>query len=84
MEKTQQITRALRVSIIIAIFGLFIIKVYNLWIYLSFFVAVLIIRFIEIKKGLTIREKRKVLFFIISVTILAIVYFFYISYLNSF
>ncbi len=84
MEKILQITKTLRVVIIIAIFWLFMVKVYNIWIYLLLFAIALLIRYVEIKKGFVILDKRKVLFFIISAIILLIVYFVYMSFLNEF
>lgn len=60
------------------------VKVYNIWIYLLLFAIALLIRYVEMKKGFVILDKRKVITLIISALILAIIYFFYISNLNSF
>ncbi len=59
MEKTLQKAKALKVSILLIMFGLFMAKVYDIRIFLSLLALMLIIRYIEVKKGLSESDKRK-------------------------
>ncbi len=59
MEKTLQITKLLKGVILIVMFGLFLTKVYISWIYLSLLAIILIIRYLEVKKGRFDSDKRK-------------------------
>lgn len=59
MEITLQTAKALKVSILLIMFGLFMAKVYDIRIFLSLLAVMLIIRYVEVKKGLSESDKRK-------------------------
>lgn len=78
MEKTLQITKLLKGVILIVMFGLFLTKVYISWIYLSLLALMLIIRYIEVKKGDFVLNKNIVITLVIG-GLMIIMYFVYIS-----